>query len=119
MLVPARPRPAPGGGTVAPAAVAPPAAPLKARSAFTTVAASVSPFWVAQEGGYFREQGLDVELLHTDAGATLLAALTNGELDMVSRRRHQPGAGLLAGRGDSDHRVHGEPARLQHLRSRR
>jgi NitT/TauT family transport system substrate-binding protein len=77
----------PSAASAAPAGSAPPpapAAPLKARSAYTTVAASVSPFWAAQEGGYFREQGLDVELLHTDAGAPLLAALTNGELDVVS-----------------------------------
>jgi ABC-type nitrate/sulfonate/bicarbonate transport system substrate-binding protein len=39
---------------------------------------------VAQEAGYFREQGLDVALIHIDAGAPLLAALSNNELDIVS-----------------------------------
>jgi ABC-type nitrate/sulfonate/bicarbonate transport system substrate-binding protein len=58
--------------------------PLKTRSAYTTIAASVAPWWAAQEAGYFREQGLDLELIHTDAGAPLLAALTNKELDVVS-----------------------------------
>jgi NitT/TauT family transport system substrate-binding protein len=38
---------------------------------------------VALEGGYFREQGLDVELTHIDAGAALLAAMHNGELDIT------------------------------------
>jgi NitT/TauT family transport system substrate-binding protein len=73
---------APASAAAAPAAQAP--APLKSRSAYTTIAASVAPWWAAQEAGYFREQGLDLELVHTDAGAPLLAALTNKELDVVS-----------------------------------
>ncbi len=73
-------------GADAPAAPAPapPPEPLKLRSAYTTIAANVAPIWMAQEGGYFREQGLEVELIHTDAGAPLLAALSNRELDIVS-----------------------------------
>jgi len=38
---------------------------------------------MALEAGYFREQGLDVELQHIDPGAALAAALTNGELDVT------------------------------------
>jgi NitT/TauT family transport system substrate-binding protein len=73
------------GATGAAAAVEPAAPPpLKSRSAYTTIAASVAPWWAALEAGYFREQGLDVELIHTDAGAPLLAALTNNKLDLVS-----------------------------------
>ncbi len=73
----------PASGEPGPAAdSAPP--PIKTRSAYTTIAASVAPWWAALEGGYFREQGLDVDLIHTDAGAPLLAALTNNELDLVS-----------------------------------
>src|SRR5947208_2200775 len=72
-------QPAPSGGAPAasggaPGAPAAPAAsgaaptaapqPLKARSAFTTISAAAAPWWVALDGGYFREQGLDVELVH-------------------------------------------------------
>ncbi|HLH26196.1 MAG TPA: ABC transporter substrate-binding protein [Chloroflexota bacterium] len=56
---------------------------MKSRSGYTTIAAAAAPWWVALEAGYFREQGLDVELVHLDAGAPLLAALTNGELDVT------------------------------------
>jgi NitT/TauT family transport system substrate-binding protein len=97
---PARPSPAasagpPGGATAAasgpasaaPAAVAPPAsapaAPLPVRAAFTSFSASAAPWWMALEGGYFREQGLDVSLVQVAAGATLLAALQNGDLEVV------------------------------------
>jgi NitT/TauT family transport system substrate-binding protein len=78
--------PASGAASSGPsaAAPAPPPAPLKSRSAYTTIAASVAPWWAAAEAGYFSEQGLDVDLIHTDAGAPLLAALTNNELDVVS-----------------------------------
>ena len=61
-----------------------PMPPLRVRSAYTTISAAVASFWAAQEGGYFAEQGLDVELTRVDAGAPLLAALSNNELDIVS-----------------------------------
>jgi ABC-type nitrate/sulfonate/bicarbonate transport system substrate-binding protein len=38
---------------------------------------------MAAEAGYFRDQGLDTELLHVEPGATLLAALQNGELEIT------------------------------------
>src|SRR4051794_6354790 len=83
--------PARGGAGVAPASptsgpseAAPPAmVPLATRSAYTTIAVSTAPWWMAAEAGYFREQGLDTELLHVDAGAALLAALQNNELDVT------------------------------------
>lgn len=56
---------------------------LKTRSAYTTIAAAAAPWWMALEGGYFREQGLDVDLFHVDAGASLLAALNNGDVDVT------------------------------------
>jgi NitT/TauT family transport system substrate-binding protein len=74
------------GGTadgVASSAASAPASLMKVRSGYTTIAAAVAPWWVALDGGYFREQGLDVELNHIDAGAPLLAALSNGELDIT------------------------------------
>jgi NitT/TauT family transport system substrate-binding protein len=76
-----RARPAPRAGTTG--ASAAPAQVHKSRSAYTTISAAAAPWWVALEAGYFREQGLDVELSHIDAGAPLLAALTNGELDFA------------------------------------
>src|ERR687886_605829 len=51
--------------------------------ACSPISAAAAPWWVALEGGYFREQGLDVDLIHIDAGAPLLAALSNGELDVT------------------------------------
>lgn len=83
---------APGGGAASAAtpasvggapAVSAPTAPIRSRSGFTTISAAAAPWWMALEAGYFREQGLDVDLVHLDAGAPLLAALSNGELDVT------------------------------------
>ncbi|HEX6172607.1 MAG TPA: nitrate ABC transporter, partial [Candidatus Binatia bacterium] len=38
------------------------AAPL--RVAYSAISGAMSSLWVAQEGGYFKREGLDVELLY-------------------------------------------------------
>ncbi|MBX5492592.1 MAG: ABC transporter substrate-binding protein [Chloroflexi bacterium] len=75
-------RPAAAPAAAAAQAPAPPT-PVKIRAAYTTFSGSVAPWWAAAEGGYFREQGLDVELVLVEPGASLLAALRNGELDVT------------------------------------
>ncbi len=82
------PAPTPQEAPAAPAAPAAsaasaPAAPLPVRAAFTSFSASAAPWWMAKEGGYFREQGLDVSLVQIAAGATLLAALQNGDVEIA------------------------------------
>src|SRR5712692_9526153 len=70
---------APGGSTSAPPALEP------AHVAYTTIAAVQAPFWIALEAGYFREQGLDVPSMdRIEPGATLLAALHNGDVAVVA-----------------------------------
>src|SRR5207237_6063891 len=61
-----------------------PAPLVTLRSAYTTIAAPSLAIWMAADAGYFREQGLDVELAYVEPGATLLAALRSGELEIVS-----------------------------------
>src|SRR5262245_20742226 len=79
-----RPPPAQAPAVAAPATQSSRApASLKARSAYTSVTAVCAPWWMALDAGYFREQVLDVELGYVDPGATLVAAMTNGELDVT------------------------------------
>src|SRR3954447_16096128 len=66
------------GGAGAGGAVPPAAALIKTHSAYPTTSASSAPWWMAQEGGYFREQGLDVDLQFIPGGVTLNAALSKG-----------------------------------------
>jgi NitT/TauT family transport system substrate-binding protein len=92
------PSPASGdrGPAAAPATAAPvandgpaagpasPPAPLqKVRGSYSGIQVVQSPAWLALEGGYFREQGLDVDLTLITSGATLLAALRNGEVELA------------------------------------
>jgi NitT/TauT family transport system substrate-binding protein len=92
---PAPPAASGGSSSAAPSSAAAPAAPAggpsappaleQARIVYTTIAAVQAPWWIAQEAGYFREQGLDVpELVRIEPGATLLAALQNREVEYVA-----------------------------------
>ncbi|HEY7064723.1 MAG TPA: ABC transporter substrate-binding protein [Chloroflexota bacterium] len=75
---------APGSAAPSPAA-APSSTPaaLSSRQGYTSVVITILPAWAALEAGYFREQGLDVELGRVAGGAPMLAALQNGDLDMA------------------------------------
>jgi NitT/TauT family transport system substrate-binding protein len=46
--------------------------------------ASDAPFYIAQNKGYFKDEGLDVELIILDSGAKVIAPLGTGELDVGS-----------------------------------
>jgi NitT/TauT family transport system substrate-binding protein len=56
----------------------------RVRSAYTTLSGTPAPWWAAYEGGYFREQGIDVELAHITAGNNLLAAMNSGEVQITN-----------------------------------
>ncbi len=78
-----------GASAASPEAAAPVASTppqlIPAKVAYTTIAASQAPVWVAEAAGYFQEQGLDVgEMNRVDPGATLLAALHNGDVDVAA-----------------------------------
>ena len=57
----------------------------------TTNSNSDAPFFIAEAKGYFREQGLDVELLPFDSAAKMVAPLGTGQLDVAAGA---PSAGL-------------------------
>jgi NitT/TauT family transport system substrate-binding protein len=44
---------------------------------------SITLFWVAQEQGFFRQNGLNMTLHKYDTGAAALAGVINGEVDVV------------------------------------
>jgi hypothetical protein len=43
-----------------------------------------APFFIAQDEGYFAEQGLEVEFVQFDGLSTAIPALAQGEIDVVS-----------------------------------
>jgi ABC-type nitrate/sulfonate/bicarbonate transport system substrate-binding protein len=54
------------------------AAPL--RIAYSAISGAMASLWVAQEGGYFKREGLDTELLYIGGGSLLIQAMLSGEV---------------------------------------
>ncbi len=57
----------------------------------TTNSNSDAPFFIAEAKGYFRQQGLDVDLIPFDSAAKMVAPLGTGQLDVAAGA---PSAGL-------------------------
>ena len=53
-------------------------APL--RVAYSAISGAMSSLWVAQEGGYFKREGLDVELLYIGGGSLLIQSMLSGDV---------------------------------------
>jgi NitT/TauT family transport system substrate-binding protein len=70
-----------GAPGAAPAPAAPPA-PAKVRVALLAGSTNV-PFRLAQERGYFTQEGLDVEYLEFASNSEMIPALATGQLDLV------------------------------------
>ncbi|MBM4262070.1 MAG: ABC transporter substrate-binding protein [Deltaproteobacteria bacterium] len=54
------------------------AAPL--RVAYSAISGAMSSLWVAQEGGYFKREGLDTELLYIGGGSLLIQSMLSGDV---------------------------------------
>src|SRR5215831_3253054 len=54
------------------------AAPL--RIAYSAISGAMSSLWVAQEGGYFKLEGLDTELLYIGGGSLLIQSMLSGDV---------------------------------------
>ena len=48
--------------------------------AYSAISGAMSPLWVAQEGGYFKREGLDTELLYIGGGSLLIQAMLGGDV---------------------------------------
>ncbi len=70
-----------GAGTVPAAATAAPA-PLKLVANYAARGSGQSGFWMGYEGGYFREQGLDVELTNITSTSPVIQAMLANEVQL-------------------------------------
>jgi ABC-type nitrate/sulfonate/bicarbonate transport system substrate-binding protein len=57
------------------------AAPV--RVAYSAISGAMAPLWVTQEGGFFRRQGLDVELLYIGGGSLLIQSILGGDVQFA------------------------------------
>src|SRR4051794_33106588 len=79
----ASPSPRAGGG-LAPGRPAP-APRERVRLIYTSQGATQVPIWLAQEGGHFLANGLDVELTYVSGSTTATQALLAGEAEVVAQ----------------------------------
>lgn len=54
------------------------AAPM--RIAYSAISGAMSTLWVAQEGGYFKREGLETELLYIGGGSLLIQSMLSGDV---------------------------------------
>ncbi|HEX7231367.1 MAG TPA: ABC transporter substrate-binding protein [Candidatus Binatia bacterium] len=54
------------------------AAPL--RIAYSAISGAMASLWVAQEGGYFKREALDTELLYIGGGSLLIQSMLSGDV---------------------------------------
>ena len=57
------------------------AAPV--RVAYSAISGAMAPLWVTQEGGYFRRERLDVELLYIGGGSLLIQSILGGDVQFA------------------------------------
>jgi ABC-type nitrate/sulfonate/bicarbonate transport system substrate-binding protein len=50
------------------------------RIAYSAISGAMSTLWVAQEGGYFKREGLDTELLYIGGGSLLIQSMLSGDV---------------------------------------
>ena len=53
---------------------------MKARVAWTSFASNMSGTWVAQEEGFFKKNGLEVELIHIPSTSRAIQVMLAGEI---------------------------------------
>lgn len=95
----ARPAPTAAGATAATAATAAPPEPVHMVVNWTAVSGSQAGIWMSYEGGLFRQEGLDVELVNIASTSRAIQAMVAGEVHLGSL---DPAASAQASLGGAD-----------------
>src|SRR3954468_15739689 len=53
------------------------------RISYSAISGAMSSLWIAQEGGYFKREGLDVELLYIGGGSLLIQSMLSGDVPIA------------------------------------
>ncbi len=81
----------------APAPAAPAGGPLKVRVAQSIPALSFAPLYVARDMGFFKQQGLDLEFVELQSGATAQQAILGGSVDLTDSASTEVAAAVAKG----------------------
>jgi ABC-type nitrate/sulfonate/bicarbonate transport system substrate-binding protein len=83
------------------------AAPL--RIAYSAISGAMASLWVAQDGGYFKREGLETELLYIGGGSLLIQSMLSGDVPfaygpsvpVINASLHGAGLLLIGNTGNS------------------
>ena len=53
------------------------------RISYSAISGAMASLWVAQEGGYFKREGLDTELLYIGGGSLLIQSMLSGDVPLA------------------------------------
>lgn len=59
------------------------AAAVAVRIAYPTLGAGVAPIWITKEAGFFKQEGLEVELVYIQGGTTVVQAMVGGDVPVA------------------------------------
>ena len=51
---------------------------------FAALSPNYAPLWIAEQGGFFKKYGLDVQPIYISAGSVIIPALLSGQLDLAN-----------------------------------
>jgi NitT/TauT family transport system substrate-binding protein len=51
---------------------------------FAALSPNYAPLWIADQAGFFKKQGLDVQLVYISAGSVIIPAILSGQVDITN-----------------------------------
>ena len=61
-----------------------PAAAQSLKVPFAALSPNYTPLWIADQAGFFKKHGLDVQLIYISAGSVIVPALLSGQVDIAN-----------------------------------
>jgi len=61
-----------------------PAAAQSLKVPFAALSPTYAPLWIADQAGFFKKYGLDVQLVYISAGSVIIPAILSGQVDIAN-----------------------------------
>jgi ABC-type nitrate/sulfonate/bicarbonate transport system substrate-binding protein len=61
-----------------------PAAAQSLKVPFAALSPTYAPLWIAEQAGFFKKYGLDVQLIYISAGSVIIPAILSGQVDIAN-----------------------------------
>ena len=61
-----------------------PAAAQSLKVPFAALSPNYAPLWIADQAGFFKKHGLDVQVIYISAGSVIVPAILSGQVDIAN-----------------------------------